>query len=128
PLLLPPVPVENEKTFRVVLSRKLQAYKRAYEQYFKRQSRLKRVVRQPLDPLPRVILVPGQGLFSLAIDAQAADVALDIYEHTIGVITNAERIGTYEALPESDLFDMEYWSLEQAKLGQRVEKPFRGKV
>ncbi len=128
PLLLPPVPVENEKAFRVSVRTKLNTYIRDYERYFARQSRKKHVVRKPLDPLPRVALVPGQGLFSLAADAKAADVALDIYEHTISIIMNAERTSHYQALPESDLFDMEYWSLEQAKLGKSAEKPFSRKV
>lgn len=128
PLLMPPVSIDNEKAFRDVFRRRLMAYRHAYQQYFKRQSRIKKVVRQPLDPFPRVILVPGMGFFSLATDARAADVALDIYERTIKIITDASRIGTYQALPEGDLFDMEYWSLEQAKLGKTVDKPFSRQV
>jgi len=128
PLVMPPVSIENEKVFRASFRKELIAYKRSYEQYFKRQSRIKRVTRNPLDPLPRLVLVPGMGLFSLAADAKAADVALDIYEHTIKIITNASRGGRYEALPESDLFDMEYWLLEQAKLGKTLEKPFSRQV
>jgi NAD(P)-dependent dehydrogenase (short-subunit alcohol dehydrogenase family) len=128
PLLMPPISIENEKAFRAAFRARLAAYKRAYLQYFERQSRKKRVTRKALDPLPRVILVPGMGLLALGADAKAADIALDIYDHTIGVITNASRLGTYEALPESDLFDMEYWSLEQAKLGKTIEKPFSRQV
>jgi rhamnose utilization protein RhaD (predicted bifunctional aldolase and dehydrogenase)/NAD(P)-dependent dehydrogenase (short-subunit alcohol dehydrogenase family) len=128
PLLMPPVPVDDESAFSAALRARLASYVKAYTDYFKRQTRIKRVVRTPLDPIPRVILVPGVGMFGLGVDVKAADVALDIYQHTIDVIINASRIGRYEALPDGDLFDLEYWSLEQAKLGKTVEKPFAGKV
>jgi len=128
PLLMPPVPIDDEKAFRRAFRKQLSAYKRGYIHYFERQSRMKGVIRKPLDSLPRLVLAPGLGLFSLAADAKAAEVALDIYEHTIAVITSASRMGAYQALPESDLFDMEYWSLEQAKLGKAVEKSFSRQV
>ena len=128
PLLMPAVPVADEKRFGAALRLRLAKYIKAYQAYFNHQSRAKQVVRTPLDPLPRVVLVPGVGLFGLGIDAKAADIALDIYEHTINVITNASRIGTYRALPDGDLFDLEYWSLEQAKLGKATPKAFAGKV
>jgi NAD(P)-dependent dehydrogenase (short-subunit alcohol dehydrogenase family) len=46
----------------------------------------------------------------------SASRALDIYEHTIDVMTNAADVGSYAPCPRADLFDVEYWSLEQAKL------------
>ncbi len=128
PLLMPPSALDDEKAFKHTYLKELASYQRCYERYFNRQSRLKKVRRTALDSLPRIVLVPTVGLFSLAADAKAADIGLDIYEHTIKIITNASRIGTYQSLPESDLFDMEYWSLEQAKLGSGSEKPFSRRV
>jgi rhamnose utilization protein RhaD (predicted bifunctional aldolase and dehydrogenase)/NAD(P)-dependent dehydrogenase (short-subunit alcohol dehydrogenase family) len=82
-----------------------------------------------LDPDPRVVLLPGAGaLIGLGTSAKAAAVAADLYEHTIDVIEAAEAVGRYQALPESDLFDMEYWSLEQAKLGKQKPRPLDGRV
>lgn len=69
-----------------------------------------------LDPAPRVVLDPGLGLLSVGRRAKDADIARDIYAHTIEVIERAEELGGYRALPPADLFDMEYWELEQAKL------------
>ena len=43
-------------------------------------------------------------------------------------VTDAEAVGTFESLPEAELFEMEYWSLEQAKLGGAAEKPLQGQV
>ncbi len=81
-----------------------------------------------LDPAPRVVLTPGVGLYGLGADVKAAGVAADLAEIAIAAILNAERIGAFEALDEADLFDMEYWSLEQAKLGKGARKPLAGQV
>lgn len=74
--------------------------------------------RKPLDPMPRVVLVPGLGLFGLGASVKDADIAADIAENTIATVTDAEAIGRYECVSEADMFDVEYWSLEQAKLGK----------
>ncbi|HYM01686.1 MAG TPA: SDR family NAD(P)-dependent oxidoreductase, partial [Stellaceae bacterium] len=76
-----------------------------------------------LDPMPRVVLVPGLGLFGLGASKKDAAIAADIAENTIAVITDAEATGLYECVGEADMFDIEYWSLEQAKLGKAAERP-----
>ena len=73
------------------------------------------------DPLPRVALVPGLGLFGLGKSAKDAAIAADIAETTIEIVTEAEAIGSYQPVGEADMFDIEYWSLEQAKLGTTAE-------
>jgi hypothetical protein len=78
--------------------------------------------------LPRVVLVPGKGLFGLGASAKDAAIAADIAENTIEVITDAEAIGTYRCISEADMFEVEYWSLEQAKLGKAAEKPLARQV
>src|SRR6185503_18529620 len=78
--------------------------------------------KKELDPLPRVILVPGVGLFGLGASAKDAAIAADIAENTVEVITNAEGITSYQPISEADMFEVEYWSLEQAKLGKGAEK------
>src|SRR5207253_2275854 len=80
------------------------------------------------DPMPRVILVPGLGLFGLGRNARDARIAADIAESTIETVTEAEAIGRFESVSEADLFDIEYWSLEQAKLGEIEEKPLLGQI
>jgi rhamnose utilization protein RhaD (predicted bifunctional aldolase and dehydrogenase)/NAD(P)-dependent dehydrogenase (short-subunit alcohol dehydrogenase family) len=103
-------------------------YRTAYRGYVARQSANKQLAVTPLDPDPRIILVPGVGLIAAGDSAKAARVAADIYEHTIHVIRSAEVVGSYEALPEEDIFDMEYWSLEQAKLGKASKRALDGRV
>ncbi|WP_419855066.1 bifunctional aldolase/short-chain dehydrogenase [Candidatus Poriferisodalis sp.] len=71
-----------------------------------------------LDPAPRVVLDPELGLWTAGRRAADCDIAADIYLHTIDVISAAEALGGYVALSEADLFDVEYWELEQAKLAR----------
>ena len=98
-------------------------YARRYDAYFEEQSRAKGVTRKKLDPWPRIVLLPGFGACAIGKSAREADVALDVYEHTIDVMTAATDVGTYEPVSRADLFDVEYWSLEQAKLKASQEAP-----
>ncbi len=111
-----------------VLAQALDRYTTDYRAYFKDQCEARGVSRVMLDALPRVLLVPGLGLITAGADEGAARVAADLYEHTIAVIRDAEAIGSYQALPDGDIFDMEYWSLEQAKLGKAIVKPLAGRI
>jgi rhamnulose-1-phosphate aldolase/alcohol dehydrogenase len=69
-----------------------------------------------LDPRPRVVLVPGLGLFTAGRDARTAGIVGDIAHHTIDVIGNATAFGRYVSLSAKDAFDVEYWPLELYKL------------
>src|SRR5207248_808445 len=99
-----------------------------YHAYFARHNASAAVKRRELAPAPRVILVPGLGLFGLGRSAKDAQVAADLAESWVATVTDAEAVGTFESLSEAELFEMEYWSLEQAKLGSAVEKPLAGQV
>lgn len=118
----------SEGALREQISGALHAYRERYRAYVQRQMTRKGIEVTPLDPDPRVVLIPNLGLIAVGSSSKDAAVAADIYEHTIEVIRNAEAVGEYQALPEDDLFDMEYWSLEQAKLGKRAKKPLEGQV
>jgi rhamnose utilization protein RhaD (predicted bifunctional aldolase and dehydrogenase)/NAD(P)-dependent dehydrogenase (short-subunit alcohol dehydrogenase family) len=91
-------------------------YARKYDTYFEEMCRIKKVKKTKLDPWPRIVLLPGFGACSIAATAREADVALDIYEHTVDVMVQAADVGSYAPVTRSDLFDLEYWSLEQAKI------------
>ena len=84
---------------------------------------------QMLDPAPRVILDPELGMITIGRGARDAAIAEDIYRHTIDIILRAAALGGYQALPPRDLFDVEYWDLEQAKLKKGGKPPlFAGEV
>lgn len=71
---------------------------------------------EPIDALPRVLLVPGLGMFTAGKDRRTAGIVSDIYHHTIDVIGNAAAFGRYVSLTAQDAFDVEYWPLELYKL------------
>ena len=106
----------------------IQAYAQSYNAYFTRNNDRVGGIKTELDRLPRVALVPGLGLFGIGASAKDAAIASDIAVNTVTTITDAEAVGQFTALPEADLFDMEYWSLEQAKLGKSAEKPLARQV
>ncbi len=99
-----------------------------YHDYFARNNARVNGIKKELDPYPRVVLVPGAGLFGLGGSAKDAAIAADIAENTVEVIGAAERMSSYRSISEADQFDVEYWSLEQAKLGKGAEKPFARQV
>ena len=74
------------------------------------------------------MLVPGLGLFGLGRTKRDAAIAADIAEAWIEGISDAEAIGRFESISEADMFDCEYWPLEQAKLGARKELPLAGQI
>jgi rhamnose utilization protein RhaD (predicted bifunctional aldolase and dehydrogenase)/NAD(P)-dependent dehydrogenase (short-subunit alcohol dehydrogenase family) len=112
-----------------LLGRDVEQYAASYREYFTRNSPRVKEEKTMLDPAPRVVLDPEIGLVSVGRTAKEAAIARDLYSHTIDVITRAEMLGGYRALSEDELFEFEYWDLEQAKL-RRAGKPptFAGEI
>jgi NAD(P)-dependent dehydrogenase (short-subunit alcohol dehydrogenase family) len=121
PLVLPCPQVGKLDEFRAGASAAFDRFIARYHDYFRRHNARQEKKKIELDPLPRVLFVPGLGLFGVGAGKSAAAIAGDIAESTIRTITDAEAIGRYECVSEADMFDMEYWSLEQAKLGKGKE-------
>ena len=119
---------DDAGSLRTYLKQQLDAYSERYQAYFARQQARSTTPKKMLDPLPRVFLIEGLGIVSAAAQEKAASIAADIYEHTLQTIQDAMRIGHYAPVSEADIFDMEYWSLEQAKLGKQSAPPLQGRV
>jgi rhamnose utilization protein RhaD (predicted bifunctional aldolase and dehydrogenase)/NAD(P)-dependent dehydrogenase (short-subunit alcohol dehydrogenase family) len=128
PLIVPPPEAGDLAGFKRAVQDAVARFVTEYMLYFARQNATQAVSKRQLDPMPRVVLVPGVGLFGLGRSAKDAKIAADIAEGTIATVTGAEAIGRFESLPEADLFDMEYWSLEQAKLGKGEAKRLAGQI
>lgn len=110
-----------------MLGRDVDSFARRYEEYFDAHRGERQL--QRLDPAPRVILDAELGMCCAGPTARDADVAADIYRHTMKVILDGEALGGYRPAPIAELFDVEYWDLEQAKLRrQPAPKPFAGEV
>jgi rhamnose utilization protein RhaD (predicted bifunctional aldolase and dehydrogenase)/NAD(P)-dependent dehydrogenase (short-subunit alcohol dehydrogenase family) len=128
PLIVPPPEAGRLDEFAHAARGAVGQFIADYHAYFARHNAAALVKRRELDPIPRVILVPGLGLFGIGRSAKDAAVAADLAESWVETVTDAEAVGTFESLSEAELFEMEYWSLEQAKLGSAVEKPLAGQV
>ena len=101
-------------------------YALAYRDYFDRNTNGNQIC---LDPAPRWAVWKQHGLVSFGTGLKEAGIISDISRHTVKAIRLAEQLGGWRALPENDLFDMEYWELEQAKLGKQKSGPaFQGKT
>jgi rhamnose utilization protein RhaD (predicted bifunctional aldolase and dehydrogenase)/NAD(P)-dependent dehydrogenase (short-subunit alcohol dehydrogenase family) len=128
PLVLPAPEDGKADAFKPAAAAAVAAFIERYRAYFARNNARVGGIKRMLDPLPRVALVPGLGLFGLGRSRKDAKVAADLAEAAVATITDAEAIGRFESIPEADMFDVEYWSLEQAKLGSARELPLAGQV
>ena len=106
-----------------LLGRDVAAYAVAYRRYFEEHRHRATTDLQALDPAPRVVLDPQLGLCCVGRTPKDARIVEDLYRHTIKVITDAVGLGGYEPVSLPDLFDVEYWDLEQAKLRRRGAPP-----
>lgn len=128
PLFLSLSGIQSDEQIRAHIEERLIDYRSAYNTYVEQNMAQNDLVIQPADPDPRIILVPGLGLIAAGPTLKDAVIAADIYQHTIEVIQNGEAIGAYRGLDESDSFDIEYWSLEQAKLDRAQSGALQGQV
>ena len=112
-----------------LLGRDIDAYVQAYRGYFDKNSKAAKTPLTMLDPAPRVIIDPEFGLIATGRSARDTQIIEDIYLRTQDIILRGEMLGGYQALGEADLFNMEYWDLEQAKLKKAgAPKAFAGEI
>lgn len=128
PLVLPAPESGKLASYRTVVDARVAEFSRRYRDYFKTNDARDAVSRTMLDPMPRLTFVQGLGLFGHGRGMKEARIAADVGEMLIEAIRGAEAIGSFRPLPLSDLFELEYWSLEQAKLAANKPKPLSGQV
>ncbi|MBC2694020.1 MAG: bifunctional aldolase/short-chain dehydrogenase [Desulfobacteraceae bacterium] len=82
-----------------------------------------------LDTAPRWGIWPGYGTISFGRSVKEAEIVTDIADHTIRAIQLGEALGGWKPLPEKDIFHMEYWTLQQAKLKKKESSlELQGKI
>jgi rhamnulose-1-phosphate aldolase/alcohol dehydrogenase len=128
PVVVPAPEAGKLEEWAIDVHAAVDAFVARYNRYFADNNAKSPVKKTALDPLPRVILVPGVGMFGVGASAKDAAIAADIAENAVQVITDAEAIGEYRSISEFDMFEVEYWSLEQAKLGKSNEKSLARQV
>lgn len=103
----------------------LASYVKEYEQYFMDNKTNETL----LNPAPNFAVLKDNGTLSFGSNAKEANIIKDINDHTFEAILKAEKLGGYKALSAKDIFEVEYWSLEQAKLKGGGSAPeFSGKI
>ena len=133
PLWVEKLPYGDPAALREQLEKAVEEYRKEYEAYLDRHTDEMPKGVERFDPLPRVVLLPGLGIFGAGLDVRDAAIALEIAVHTLAVKTSILSAGgTYEGLPEDELFRMEYRPLQHAKLSRPVAAapslPLRGHV
>lgn len=126
PLILP-IP-DFHQGFSIKVQQAVEKFENQYLNYFNKHNKRhdgKKVIR---DPKPRVIILPGIGFFGVGATVENARIAADLATVNVEVITNAEAIGRYRPVSQADIFDIEYWSLEVAKLQDLKPDPLQGQV
>jgi rhamnose utilization protein RhaD (predicted bifunctional aldolase and dehydrogenase)/NAD(P)-dependent dehydrogenase (short-subunit alcohol dehydrogenase family) len=126
----PATPDHSIRTKRVpMVGRDVKAYAAEYRRYFEEHAHRTGRKLTMLDASPRVVLDPEFGLLAVGKTVAETAIVAEVYARTIEIISRAERLGGWAALSSADIFDVEYWELEQAKLQVKGTKPlFQGEV
>ncbi len=119
---------DDHRALRERISEAIAGYRERYEAYLERYSDRMGHGLTRFDSMPRVILMPGLGAVCVGTDVGGADVVRDITERTLAAKARIAAMGSYEGLAEEHLFDMEYFSLQHAKLALGDEPLLRGSV
>ncbi|TFB11341.1 bifunctional aldolase/short-chain dehydrogenase [Candidatus Marinimicrobia bacterium MT.SAG.3] len=127
---LTPDHIIRTKQFPVIIgedpAKEIENFSDVYKEYFSRNNKSDLI---PLNSAPNWAVWKGQGTIAFGKNIKESNVISDIVEHTISAIQRAEALGGWKALPEKDLFEIEYWDLEQSKLAKKGNpKEFEGKI
>ncbi len=128
PVVLPAPELATFASYGKVIRDRVSAFAADYTAYFARNNARVGGDRVMLDPMPRLTLIPGVGLFGHGRTLKDAKIAADCAETWIEAVVDAEAIGEFRPLSHDQLFDLEYWSLEQAKLKGAKPKTLTGQV
>ena len=117
---------DDDESLKKSVTTAAETYKAEYGRYAQAHTKDK-TVGQP-DPFPRVFLVAGLGLVTLGFTRKDAEIAADIAEHTLRAKYISDTIGEYEPISESHVSDMEFWTLQQKKLGKAPIPALQGQI
>jgi len=106
----------------------IKSYIGDYKKYFEKWHLKSDNPKVMLDPMPKVVWVEGIGLLGIGGSMKEAKTITDLGVQNVRVITDSEGAGGFYPVSNKDLFEMEYWSLEQAKLGKASQSHLLGKI
>ena len=127
PLIITPKKNSSIEEFKLTAKKAFNNYRKKYINYFNTNKIKAKGKKVMLDTSPRIVFVQNVGMFSIGKDLKGAKIAGDLTDTNAKVIASVEETSTYKFIPEKDLFDVEYWSLEQAKI-KKQKKLLEGNV
>jgi len=127
PLIITPKKNSSINDFKFLAKKAFKNYRKKYINYFNTNKNKANGKKVMLDTSPRVVFVQNIGMFSIGKDLKGAKIAGDLTDTNAKVIASVEETSTYKFISEKDLFDVEYWSLEQAKI-KKQKKLLEGNV
>jgi rhamnose utilization protein RhaD (predicted bifunctional aldolase and dehydrogenase)/NAD(P)-dependent dehydrogenase (short-subunit alcohol dehydrogenase family) len=127
PLIITPKKNSSIDEFKTTAKKAFENYRKKYTNYFNVNKKKVKEKKVMLDTSPRVVLVQNVGVFTIGKDLNSAKIAGDLTETNAKVIASVEETSSYKFISEKDLFDVEYWSLEQAKI-KKQKKLLEGNV
>ena len=127
PLIITPKKNSSINEFKITAKKAFENYRKKYINYFNVNKNKVKEKKVMLDTSPRVVLVQNVGVFAVGKDLNAAKIAGDLTVTNAKVIASVEETSAYKFIPEKDIFDVEYWSLEQAKIN-KPKKILEGNV
>jgi rhamnulose-1-phosphate aldolase/alcohol dehydrogenase len=112
PLFLNVADLSDLETIKQTIREQAAAWATAYQDYMRDHH-----PNEPMpEPVPRVVLLPGIGMWTVGKDAKSARVPGDIYHHTISVMAGARALGEYVSVSEKDACSAECWPMQLYKL------------
>ncbi|MAG32344.1 MAG: bifunctional aldolase/short-chain dehydrogenase [Deltaproteobacteria bacterium] len=104
----------------------VEAFGETYRGYFER-NRTEGL--RMLDAAPRAGIWRETGTLAFGSSIEECGIITDLARHTRWAVQTGETLGGWQALSEAEIFELEYWSLEQAKLGRGARPgPHQGKI
>ena len=127
PLFVKSKDLTSGKSIEQIINKHITLYEKKYKLYFDRNNKTSQTKKIMLDAKPNIIFLQNIGMISIGNTKKDAEIAADIAEQNISVISKIQETSTFMTISKKDLFEMEYWSLEQAKL-KKTNKILQGNI
>jgi len=102
-------------------------YVKEYKKYFQKYKHTIKNVKIS-DPIPRIIIIPNLGYFSIGLTNKEEKISNDIFLSMKESIIDSNIVSTFKSINQKEIFKMEYWPLERAKLNSKKRKKFEGNI
>lgn len=128
PIVFPAPEADKLDAFKDAVQSAVKSFVANYTEYFSKNDAKDNISRTMLDPMPRLAFIPGVGMIGIGKTYKDAKIAADVGEIFVETVTSAEALGKFKPVDMPELFKLEYWSLEQAKLASAKKRVLDGQI